>query len=191
MADRPLALVFTGHMVDKPDRKDARFPKELVEAAAREIEQRIARLTAGGPKDKVEGFASLARGGDILFHEICRARGFRTTIALPFAPQLFLKTSVEGVEGGDWPKRFERLWDETPPDRRHDLGLPQSEEAYALCNDFLLDLAQKAGEPQLIALWDRSSGEGPGGTADFVERAQRAAGLPPEIIDPKTLPSLP
>jgi len=133
-----------------------------------------------------------ARGGDILFHESCRARGIATTIVLPFAPDLFLKTSVEGAEGeDDWPRRFQKLWDETPPSRRHDLSLPQSDEAYALCNDRILELAKEAGEPQMIALWDGSGGDDPGGTAHFLKRIKESSGLTPEIIDPKALaPSL-
>jgi hypothetical protein len=41
---------------------------------------------------------------------------------------LFLKTSVEGAEGGGWPQRFHKLRDETPTARRYDLGLLQSDE---------------------------------------------------------------
>jgi hypothetical protein len=187
LADRPLSLVFTGHMVDKPDRSSQRFPQALVAAAQSELEWRIARWTRGRETTDVQGFASLARGGDILFHEICRDFGFATTIVLPFAPQLFLKTSVEGVEEEDWPARFQKLWDETPPERRHDLGLPKSDEAYATCNAHILELAEGAGEPQLIAILDGGGGDGLGGTADFVRQVKQSAGREPDVIDPKEL----
>jgi hypothetical protein len=187
MSAEPLSLVFTGHMVDLPGRTPPRFPSELVDAARIEIEIRVARHTEGRSKNSVKGFASLARGGDILFHEICRRSGFDTVIVLPFCVDLFLKTSVEGAEGGDWPKRFQKLWDETPPARRHDLRLPQSDDAYAICNERVLELARREGVVQLIALWDGGGGDGPGGTADLVERAKRQSGREPEIIDPKDL----
>jgi hypothetical protein len=187
MGTEPLSLAFTGHMVDLPGRSPPRFPPELVDAARIEIERRIASHTDGRSKTSVKGFGSLARGGDILFHEICRIFGLDTVIVLPFSPDVFLKTSVEGAEGGDWPQRFHKLWDATPPARRYDLDLPQSDDAYAFCNERILELAQQEGSVQLIALWDGGGGDGPGGTADLVARAKRQSGRKPEIIDPKDL----
>jgi len=187
MAPEPLALVFTGHMIDLPGRSRPRFPPELADAAGAEIERRILRHTSGLNNTSAKGFASLARGGDILFHEICRSLGFDTETVLPFAPERFLKTSVEGVKNGRWPQRFEKLWHETPPARRHVLGLPQSSDAYAICNGRVLELARRYGAVQLIALWDGGGGDGPGGTADLIARAKRYSGREPEIIDPKDL----
>ena len=187
MADEPLALVFTGHMIDLPGRSRPRFPPELADAAGAEIERRILRHTIGMNQASVKGFASLARGGDILFHEICRKLGFTTEIMLPFAPDRFLKTSVEGAEGGCWPQRFQKLWRDTPPSRRHVLGLPQASDAYAICNGRVLERACQYGAVQLIALWDGGGGDGPGGTADLVARAKRYSGREPVIIDPKDL----
>ncbi|VFU10501.1 hypothetical protein [Methylocella tundrae] len=186
MTSEPLSLVFTGHMVDLPGRSPPRFPPSIVGAARTEIERRIAGHTEGRSKSSVKGFASLARGGDILFHEICRKFGFDTAIVLPFSLDLFLETSVKGVDSGDWPQRFRKLWDETPPGRRFDLGL-KSDEAYAICNERILDLAQLAGEVQLIALWDGKAGDGPGGAEDFVKHAKERSGREPDIIDPKDL----
>lgn len=187
MNPEPLSLVFTGHMVDLPERAQPRFPSTLVNAASAEIERRIVRHTADHVPSKVKGFASLARGGDILFHEICRKLGFETVIILPFSPDLFLKTSVEGVEDGRWAERFQKLWNETPRDRRHNLGLPEFDEAYAACNDFLLDLARREAPVQLITLWDRQTGAGVGGTSEFIGRVKQTYGRDPEIIDPKDL----
>jgi hypothetical protein len=187
MTSEALSLVFTGHMVDLPDRSQPRFPPELEDAVRRELERRIAHHTEGRDKSSVKAFASLARGGDILFHEICRKLGFETAIVLPFGPDLFLKTSVEGAEGGDWKNRFQKLWDETPPSRRHDLSLPHSDAAYAICNERILDLAQQAGAVQLIALLDESAGSATGGTADFLKHAKEESGREPDIISPKNL----
>jgi hypothetical protein len=109
-------------------------------------------------------------------------------IVLPFSPDLFLKTSVEVTGGGgDWPQRFHKLWDATPPAQRYDLGLPQSDDACAICNQRILELARQEGSVQLIALWDGGGGDGPGGTADLVARAKRQSGREPEIIDPNDL----
>ena len=137
MARSSLSLLFTGHMVDARDREAPRFPPTLVELAQKEIARRVARHGGEGKAD-VKGFASLARGGDVLFHEVCRSQGIDTVIVLPFSAEAFLKTSVEGAEGGNWPERFRRIWNETPSDAKYNLGLPQSDEAYAKCNERLL-----------------------------------------------------
>lgn len=176
----PIALVFTGHMTDLPDRKEPRFPPALEGAARSAIGAELDRLKA------VAGaFASGARGGDILFHEECRKRGVATTIVLPFAPDAFEQASIAGAKG-DWLPRFRRLWDETPAERRLVLNLPATDDAFAICNTHLLDLARRQGTPHLIALWDGKGGDGPGGTADMVTQAA-AGGDRPRIIAPQDL----
>jgi hypothetical protein len=133
MKSEALSLVFYGHMVDLPGRSTPRFPPEVEGIARIEIERRIARHTEDRSMGNVKAFASLARGGCILFHEICRNFGFDTVIVLPFSPHRFLRTSVEGAESGDWPGRFHKLWQETPPPRRCDLGLLHASGLFRLC----------------------------------------------------------
>ncbi len=84
-----LALLFTGHMTDAPDRPRPRFPPDMEAAAADAIlaEIRMARKRCGG---SLIGIASDARGGDILFHEACAAEGIATRMVLPFAVEAFL-----------------------------------------------------------------------------------------------------
>ena len=178
----PIALVFTGHMTDLPDRKAPRFPPALEGAARTAIGAELDRLKS---REIAGGFASGARGGDILFHEECRQRGIATTIVLPFAPDEFAKASIEGADG-DWPRRFRRLWDETPAVQRLVLNLPATDDAFAICNARLLDLARRQGTPHLIALWDGKGGDGPGGTADMVSQAA-GGGDHPHIIAPHDL----
>jgi hypothetical protein len=138
MSSKPLSLAFTGHMVDLPGRSPPRFPPEVVDAAGIEIERRIGRHTEGRSKTGVKGFASLARGGDIFFHEICRNFGFDTVIVLPFSPDLFLKTSVEVTGGGgDWPQRFHKLWDAIT--RIAALSADQAPTAIIGCSDMTSD----------------------------------------------------
>jgi hypothetical protein len=182
----PQSLLFTGHMIDAPDRAEPRFPASLEEAARARIAQAISPFAPGGPSAEAEvaGFASGARGGDILFHEQCRARGVDTVIVLPFAPELFIETSVI-LPDSDWTERFWALWNATPEDRREVMGLPQTDEAYGLCNARLLELARAFGRVHLIALWDGKSGDGPGGTADLVAKARGAD--EPDIFSPQEL----
>lgn len=179
------AVIFTGHMIDLPDRAEPRFPPVLEDAAAAAIRRHLGEITQEIPGEKI-GFASAARGGDILFHEQARALGFRTVIVLPFAPVLFEKTSVAGLAGGGWVARFHALWDHTRPADRIDMNLPKSSAAYAACNTRMIELARARGIYHLVALWDGEGGDGPGGTVDLVEKA-KAEGDNPHIIDPADL----
>jgi hypothetical protein len=179
-----VSLLFTGHMIDLPDRPEPRFPASVEEAARVRIGEAIDR---GVPKlSEALGFASGARGGDILFHEECRGRGIGTVIVLPFEPDEFVRTSVEGTAlEGDWPRRFWDLWNATPVDRNRVLGPAPGDEAYAKCNTELLKMARQHGRVHLIALWDGKGGDGPGGTADLVSRLREED--KPDIIAPSDL----
>ena len=186
-----VSLLFTGHMIDLPHRAEPRFPAALEQAARVRIGEAIDRNLPerlGGL-----GFASCARGGDILFHEECRGRGIGTVIVLPFEADEFVRLSVEGAVGGEWPVRFWTLWNATPADRRHALGglapVDQAEQAkaFAKCNSELLKMARQHGRVHLIALWDGKGGDGPGGTADLVSRLGEED--KPDIIAPSDLHS--
>lgn len=179
------AVIFTGHMIDLADRPEPRFPPALEQAAAVAIYRHLSDIAGEMPDERI-GYASAARGGDILFHEQARALGFRTVIVLPFAPVLFETTSVSGLAGGGWVARFHALWDQSPPRDRIDMNLPRSSEAYASCNSRMIELARARGIYHLVALWDGKSGDGPGGTADLIEKAE-ADGDNPHIIRPADL----
>jgi hypothetical protein len=186
LATESLSLLFTGHMVDLSDRSTPRFPPRIVEPVREEIWKRVSYHVGTCDPSVIMGFASLARGGDILFHEACRALGVATAVVLPFAPDKFITTSVEGTEGGNWLERFWRIWEATPEVAQYMLDLPVSDDAYAECNNRLLTLAREHGSVQLIALWDGAGGGGTGGTGDFVQRAKETSGREPDIIDPNT-----
>lgn len=178
------AVIFTGHMIDLPGRPEPRFPPALEEEAAAAIRNALAEAMAHMPAEKI-GYASAARGGDILFHEQARKLGFRTVIVLPFAPALFETTSIAGVAEGEWVERFRALWAKDPRDCIN-LNLRRSSGAYALCNTRMIELARTHGAYHLIALWDGKGGDGPGGTADLVRKAE-ADGDKPHIIRPADL----
>lgn len=165
------SLLFTGHMIDMPGRPEPRFPPSLEERARARIGAAVDRSVPDLPeRSAVLGFASGARGGDILFHEECRRRGIGTVMVLPFETAEFVRRSVEGALGGEWPRRFWDLWHATPAQRRRVLGLAPTDEAYSLCNTELFEMARRHGRVHLIALWDGKGGDGPGGTADLVSR---------------------
>lgn len=97
----PPVLVFTGHMVDRPERSAARFPA-AIEAGVREaIRSRLAAL------QPLAVYGSAACGADLLCLEVARELGAETHIVLPFPPAAFRRASVD-FAGGDWGDRFER-----------------------------------------------------------------------------------
>ena len=164
----PRVLAYVGHMVDAPDRPKPRFPAEKIGAVRQAIR---ARLGALGP---LYGFGTAARGSDILFLETLLERGCGATVVLPFPEADFL--AVSG--GGRWNERFQAikqhprrvefqlLSEHRPPD-------DQLDAAFADANKRVQRLAVEYAkrldeEPVVIAVWDRKSGDGPGGTAEAV-----------------------
>jgi hypothetical protein len=170
-----LSLVFTGHMIDAPGRIPPRFPPEMEHRAADAIRAQVrSALRASG--GSLVGFASGARGGDILFHEVCLAERVPTHLVLPFEPQRFLKRSVLGARTGDWGKRFKSLWRRLSQTHRHVLE-GEGPDPFGACNDAMFMMAQEQGESvELLALWDGAGAAKPGGTAAFAERVRKSGG---------------
>lgn len=163
-------------MVDAPNRPVPRFPPAQEDAARAAIR---AHLLSFAPDAK--GVASGARGGDILFHECARELGVETTILLPFAPEIFLRTSVRGIPGSNWEERFRRLWSRTPASRRIVLNLPEETASYITANRAILEHAQAAPSWRLLALWDGNLSGKAGGTDDMIAMT-RSLGAPVDVI---------
>jgi class 3 adenylate cyclase len=178
----PPIVVFAGHMIDRADRMEPRFPKELEAAVATEIRAWI---------DKVKpkfGFASAACGSDILFLEAMLERGAEVSVVLPYNVEEFIRDSVDFLPGSDWRKRFERVLAQSAR-----VVIASSEKleiggvSYDFCNQLMLGLAAIRShqlESDLIPLvvWNGQPGDGPGGASSVVEH-WRARGYRPEIID--------
>jgi hypothetical protein len=178
----PISLLFSGHMVDLPDRKEPRFPASLEKA----VEKRIASAISPYIKfDSVAGFASAARGADIIFHEQCRAVGIPTTVIIPFSPEKFVAESIAGMPDRSWEARFWKLWEETDADKRDAMMMAVSPSAYRACNVRLVYRASMEGDLHLIAFWDGKCGDGTGGTSNLIEVAQGVVAS--EIFGPEEL----
>jgi hypothetical protein len=177
----PRVLLFSGHLIDAPGRAEPRFPLALETPAAHAITRAIAEIAP------TIGIASAARGGDILFHEACRARGIQTTIVLPFPSAEFEKRSVSGLAEGRWEERYRSLLSSTSPSQIVQLDTSNSSNAFRTCNEMMLYLAQASDPaPALLALWDRQDGDGPGGTAEMVMAVNRLGGQI-TVIEPLSL----
>ena len=173
-------LLFTGHMVDAPDRGTPRFPPAK-EAGARAAIERALEVLGAGPEDLA--LTQGAAGGDLLFTEAALARGVRAQWLQPLPEPEFIQSSVlcsAGAEG--WRARYfaakERLA-ETPRCMLQELGPPPSGvSVWERGNQWLLQTALAHGPDKVraVVLWDGSGGDGPGGTRHMVEEVRRRTG---------------
>lgn len=171
-------FLFSGHMIDSPDRPEPRFPAAQEAVAARAIGATLDTLGAG-PEDLA--LCSGACGGDILFAEACLKRGLRLEVRLPFAIPTFLEKSVV-FAGEGWSARFHAIKDNPlttlsiMPDKP---GLaPSDTNPYTNTNLWLLDSALALGKDKVhfICLWNRQGGDGPGGTGHMYDEVNQRTG---------------
>lgn len=179
-------LLFSGHMLDKPDRDVPRFPPQREAAAARAIAAKLDELGAG-PGDLA--LCGGACGGDMLFAEACLARGVEVQLHLQFAEPEFLAASV-AFAGPQWVERYYRLKTRAgvlvQPD---ELGpAPDDVDPYERNNLWQLYTALCFGPERVrfIALWDGRDADGAGGTRHMVETVRKHAGLA-YVLDTNTL----
>lgn len=181
--DKTSYLLFTGHMIDKADRAQPRFPpskEPIVRAAIKAAVQKEKDKTS----DPIKGIAGGATGGDIIFHEVCAELGIETELYLALPREKFMEESVE-YAGTDWVERFNALYKKLPKYfLSQTKALPkwlQKKEDYSIWernNLWMLNSALVCGGIQLtlIALWDGKGSDKPGGTNDMVVGAKGRGG---------------
>jgi class 3 adenylate cyclase len=177
----PSIVMFTGHMIDGPDRKTPRFPPELEGAASRAIRDRLRHLRPAA------GYASAACGGDILFLEALLEDEREFHVVLPFPPAEFLRASVDLVPGSDWPQRFDRILEAAASVTSASDHASEDPSSFVYANLILSGMAAlhaRRLETELLglAVWDGKPAAGPGGTASLIEHWQ-SRGLTLEHID--------
>ncbi len=171
-------FLFSGHMIDKVGRADARFPPEMEVIVKASIDRKLDELKSNADDLAISGGAC---GGDLLFVEACLARGIPTEIYIPFDEPQFLQASV-AFAGEAWIQRF-RDAKAHPiikliemPDR---LGpVCEGANAHARNNRWMLysALAHGPNKVRFISLWNGREGDGAGGTQDMVKTVQRHLG---------------
>jgi len=186
-------FLFSGHMVDAPDRPEARFPESMVPAAKDSVMGILRHLDAG-PEDLA--LTQGACGGDLLFSEACQELGVRLFWMQPFHEPEFLQRSVVRC-GEGWRQRYldvRNRIDQTRKDRGskkfrqplmfapQELGDPppyvEASYPYERCNRWLLYTALAWGVEKVhfICLWNGSGGDGPGGTAHMYHEVAKRTG---------------
>ena len=173
-------LLFSGHMVDAPDRAEPRFPLAQEAGARAAIAQALAALDAG-PEDLA--LTQGAAGGDILFTEAALARGVRVQWMQPLPEPAFIEASVLSSAGAEgWRARYfaaKAGLAEPPRCMLQELGPPPREvSVWERGNQWLLHTALAHGpdKARCIVLWDGGGGDGPGGTRHMFEEVRRRTG---------------
>ncbi len=173
-------LLFTGHMIDKPDRPQPRFPPEKEEEIRGKIKEALQKEKTDNDNKKLLGIAGGACGGDILFHEVCRELGIKTELYLALPPDAFITESV-AFAGANWIERFYKLYNSLP----HHVLSPTNEmpnwlkkrPGYSIwerANLWMLNSSLTCGgaNMSLIAVWNGQGGDGPGGAQHMVNEAK-------------------
>jgi tetratricopeptide (TPR) repeat protein len=174
-------ILFSGHMIDAPDRATPRFPPDKEATAAQKIAEMLDRLGAG-PDDLA--LTQGACGGDLLFTEACLQRGVKVQWLQPFDEPAFIQHSVVRCSEAWRPRYLDAKARLAGPIRSSPEALgdfpPGSEPGYPYerCNLWLLYTALACGvdKVRFICLWNGGGGDGPGGTAHMYEEVKRRTG---------------
>ena len=181
-------FLFSGHMIDAPDRPTPRFPPDKETVASAAIATTLDTQVCG-PSDL--GICGGACGGDLIFAELVLARGAHLEMLLPFDEATFLRESVD-FAGPQWRQRFFAVKDNPRTSTYYApeaLGpLPAGADAYERENRWLLDTALAHGpeKVEFICLWNGGGGDGPGGTKQMVDEV-KARGARVYWLDTRTL----
>ena len=170
------SVLFTGHMIDAPDRKEVRFPPQAEGAARMAIREAVLQLRDWGGTPMV-GVAGGASGGDLLFHEVCAELGVATRLRLALPMEEFIATSVAPA-GQSWVQRFQMLVKQLGPENVRVMGetdgrkYAPADDVWSRANLWMVeDAVALAPQRTLLALWDGKGGDGPGGTEHLVSVA--------------------
>ncbi|MDH3328015.1 MAG: TRAFs-binding domain-containing protein, partial [Desulfobulbaceae bacterium] len=180
----PSVILFSGHIIDTPERKNKRFPSENEDYVRLQIRQWL---------DKVNGkigFSSAACGSDIIFLEEMLKRNGEINIVLPFDKKSFAQTSVNVVPENKWIKRFERVIRKA----KEVIILSQHNEKTLDDDLFFTNLylygtaqvrAEKAGtDLKTLLVWDGNKAQSMAGTAALADLIENKGGVF-DIIHPQ------
>ncbi|MBN3757375.1 hypothetical protein G3N95_30890 [Paraburkholderia sp. Tr-20389] len=170
-------VLFSGHMIDAPERAVERFPARLEAGVARAI---AAELDALGAGTNDIGVCGAACGSDLLFASAALDRRMTLRIYLPFDEPTFIERSV-ATGGPRWIALYRRVIEAAAEcvlaeDRCG--PLKPGEDPFTRNNLLMLSEAQmiRARALRLLCVWDGERGDGPGGTYDLVKAVRARHG---------------
>jgi hypothetical protein len=183
--------IASGHMIDKPDRREERFPPRKETVVKEQIAQQLASWHIGKGDLAICGGA---RGADLLFAELCAGREAEVWLMLPLPENEFLEASVR-LPNSDWENRYFDLSGRSnvktffQPDRLK--SAPKGASVFARNNLWIINSARVEIKDRrnlyALLVWDeKPTGDGPGGTADYATRVKQLGGRT-QIINPTKL----
>lgn len=178
----PRLAVFAGHLMDAEHRQPERFPERLVPAVRAALE---AWVEEHQPEHVLAGAAC---GSDLLLLEVLAERGIPFTVVLPCECESFLASSVDKA----WEALFHRLLAQAEAVHSLNEGSNAKEEGVlSFAAQVLLGLAlwktsDLGGHLEAFGVWDPGSVAKPGGTEEFLARAQ-ATGVGCTFLDLREL----
>jgi hypothetical protein len=179
--------IFAGHMIDAADRPSPRFPAQNESRVRARLAEQLSAKSIGPGDLAISG---VARGGDLLFAELCAECGAELWLFLPMPENEFLDESVR-LPGTDWEARFHAIG-KRPRVRRffqhEQVEFDDDLTVHARNNLWMIETARRlAPSPDRLLgfmVWNGKTGDGPGGTVDFAERVQQLGGDLAPPIDP-------
>ncbi len=173
-------VIFSGHMIDSPGRKEPRFPPEKERAVRDRIAKQLDEWDVG-PRDLA--ISGCARGGDILFAELAADRGARVWLFIALPEEEFLDKSVR-LPASDWEERYFKLKNREGVETfflHEERGdPPEGMSVFESANLWIIETAgalTSADNLYAVLVWDeKPTGDGPGGTSDFASRVKRMGG---------------
>lgn len=174
------AVLFSGHMVDAPNRAKPRFPPDRVPQVRQEISEVIRLID----DPDLPAYSGLACGGDLLFAEEWLKTDRPLRAFLPRPVKEFLDESVR-FAGNEWVMSFHRvITDPMVNVVGPDDGMLRLEDPHTANNLRMLDSANRhGGTIHGVFLWDGSGGDGPGGTQQLASELLEVGGSV-TILDP-------
>jgi tetratricopeptide (TPR) repeat protein len=185
-------VVASGHMIDKPERAEPRFPPHKEDAVRERIARQLEEWNVGAGDLAVCGGA---RGADILFAELCAERGAEIWLFLALPEGEFLEASVR-LPDSNWEKRFFSLRDREGVkvylQSERLKSPPKGNSVFSRNNLWMINTARvEANDPKnlyALLVWDeKPTGDGAGGTSDFATRVKRLGGHLADPINPTEL----
>ena len=183
----PCIAIFSGHMIDRPERKVPRFPAYAEEQVRTE-------LAAAVKKYNIHyAYVSCACGGDILFIEEVLKNNGMCFILPPLPLEAAIQNSVDIIPGANWKERLERILAHDNvillESECDEIGVEDDAIVYDFTNRFLLGSALHRASalhfPMCgVTVWNQEKSGLTGGTDSAVALWQDK-NFPIEIITPE------
>lgn len=186
--DSTSVAIFSGHLVDTPDRNIPRFPAASVPAVADAIRSWIHETAP------ISVRASAAPGADILFCEAALESGVDLYLVLPFESDEF-RRYVLSTADPEWASRLERVIagasEITELSRGNHDETKQGPALYDFTNRVVLGMARAdaefhSAEVKTLAVWDGNPHIATGGTSDCIRLWKESGQSIDGLIDPES-----